>query len=461
MNNQIKKGWWVACGGFLFAFIIQLMLVNESYQYEKSQFVEKVESSINTVIDVYSLECYVVNDSGKFSIASINRAENMVNILLNSRMHKFPLPEHYDRNQVNRKAFYDLRDQDRWHLDSLNVRLQRKLGMFTIPVEWRLLDTLGNEIDRAATGKVSSWWFIKMKPVELGFITPRVLHIHYVFPFKYYLAVAADRLYTAGLFFAILVLCFYLLFRTIRDEKKRQENQKKLVDSLVHNLKNPILACYAAFNAVKTLYEEEENDPQKQKMIEMMDNSLRKAKHNVEDLLSKQATAKGIHLSVQCVDVKALFQELIKFHKGLCPEGKKVIFHMDVRLGGGNLLMADRSHLYGALGNLVDNAIKYSGEEVKITLSAYKEKRRIILKVTDDGWGIPEEQQDRIFESGFRGNSVPGGSGIGLHYTQMVAEAHHGTIRVESTEGKGTVFTMELPQKRMFNNLKRRLCRKR
>ena len=56
MNDQIKKGWWIACGGFLFAFIIQVMLVSESYQYEKSLFVEKVENSINTVIDELSRE---------------------------------------------------------------------------------------------------------------------------------------------------------------------------------------------------------------------------------------------------------------------------------------------------------------------------------------------------------------------------------------------------------------------
>ena len=84
-----------------------------------------------------------------------------------------------------------------------------------------------------------------------------------------------------------------------------------------------------------------------------------------------------------------------------------------------------------------------------------------IIKISDNGWGIPKEKHERIFESGYRGNSVPGGSGIGLHYTQMVAEAHRGTIRVESSEGKGSVFIIELPQRTMFNNLKRRLCRKR
>lgn len=463
MNNQIKKGWWIACGGFLFAFIIQVMLVSESYQYEKSLFVEKVENSINTVIDELSRESRVVSEAGKFSMASINHLEYMVNIMLNSRMHKFPLPENYDRNLINRQAFYDLCDKGRWDLDSLNARLQRKLGLVSVPVpvQWCLRDTLGNEIQCAGSGKVSGLSVIKMKPIQLGFITPRTLYIRYVFPFKYYLTVAGDRLYMAGLFFALLGFCFYLLFRAIRDEKKRQANQKKLVDSLVHNLKNPIVACSSAFNAVKSMYAPKEENLQEQKMIELMDKSLLKAKHNVEDLLSKQATSKGISLSLQCIDVSGLFQELIDFHKSICPENKQVFFQTDVRLAGDCPLMADRSHLYGALGNLIDNAIKYSGEEVKITLSAYKEKRKVIIKISDNGWGIPKEKHERIFESGYRGNSVPGGSGIGLHYTQMVAEAHRGTIRVESSESKGSVFIIELPQRTMFNNLKRRLCRKR
>lgn len=84
MNNQIKKGWWIACGGFLFAFIIQAMLVNESYQHERSLFVEKVESSINAAIDGFSRENRIKSDPGKFSIVSINRVENTVNIMINS-----------------------------------------------------------------------------------------------------------------------------------------------------------------------------------------------------------------------------------------------------------------------------------------------------------------------------------------------------------------------------------------
>lgn len=462
MNNQIKKGWWIACGGFLFAFIIQAMLVNESYQHEKSLFVEKVESSIYTTIDEVLQGNRIKSDPGKFSVVSLNRVENTVNIIINSQMYRFPLPENFDRNKVHRQAFYDLCYKDRWNLDSLNVRFQKKSGMLTVPIEWCLADTLGNEIQCvAATGGVSGWLGVKLEPIRLGFITPRVLHIRYAFPFKYYLAVAGDRLYMAGLFFALLGFCFYLLFRAIRDERKRQENQKKLVDSLVHNLKNPIVACSSAFNVVKSMYAPKEENLQEQKMIELMDQSLQKAKHNVEELLSKQATSKGICLSLQCIDVNGLFQELIGFHKSISPENKQVVFRMDVHLSGNCPLMADRSHLYGALGNLIDNAIKYSGEEVEIVLSAYKEKRKVIIKVTDNGWGIPGEKQERIFESGYRGNSVPGGSGIGLHYTQMVAEAHRGTIRVESVEGKGSVFIMELPQRRMFNNLKRKLCRKR
>lgn len=460
MNNQIKKGWWIACVGFLFAFIIQSMLVHESYQYEKSLFMENVETSITASVDELSWESRIVSDPGKYSMASINHEENMVNILLNNRMHKYPLPKNCDRNLVNRQAFYDLCDTTRWTLDSLNAKVQNKTGI-AVPIEWRLTDTLGSEIKRVVNGKVSGFSVVKVVPIQLGYITPKVLHIRYVFPFKYYLAVAGDRLYMAGLFFALLVFCFYLLFRTIRDEKKRQAYQKQLTDSLVHNLKNPIVACSTAFNAVKSMYSPEKKNEQEQKLIDLMDRSLRKAKHSVEDVLSTQATAHGILLSWECIDVIELFQKLIEFHESICPENKQLVFRTEVHLPEECPLMADSSHIYGALGNLIDNAIRYSFGKVEITLQAYREKRKVIIKVVDNGWGIPKEILGRIFESGYRGNSMPGGSGIGLHYTMMVAKAHHGTIRVESTEGKGSVFTLEIPQRTMFNNLKRKLCRKR
>ena len=110
---------------------------------------------------------------------------------------------------------------------------------------------------------------------------------------------------------------------------------------------------------------------------------------------------------------------------------------------------ADRFHLSHALDNLVDNALKYSGEEVHIRISAGRDGGRIVLRVADDGIGIPRAAQAHIFDKFYR---VPTGDihnvkgfGLGLYYVGLIAAKHGGSVAVESTEGRGTTFTLIIP----------------
>ena len=110
---------------------------------------------------------------------------------------------------------------------------------------------------------------------------------------------------------------------------------------------------------------------------------------------------------------------------------------------------ADRFHLSHALDNLVDNALKYSGEEVHIRISAGRDGGRVVLRVADDGVGIPRAAQAHIFDKFYR---VPTGDihnvkgfGLGLYYVGLIAAKHGGSVAVESTEGRGTTFTLILP----------------
>ena len=110
---------------------------------------------------------------------------------------------------------------------------------------------------------------------------------------------------------------------------------------------------------------------------------------------------------------------------------------------------ADRFHLSHALDNLVDNALKYSGEEVHIRISAGRDGGRVVLRVADDGIGIPRAAQAHIFDKFYR---VPTGDihnvkgfGLGLYYVGLIAAKHGGSVAVESTEGRGTTFTLIIP----------------
>jgi len=102
-----------------------------------------------------------------------------------------------------------------------------------------------------------------------------------------------------------------------------------------------------------------------------------------------------------------------------------------------------------ALANLVDNAIKYSGERRSLRVDARVENRQLAITVADEGLGIPREEQARIFEKFYRvGRSETQGrrgSGVGLALVRHVAAAHGGRVTVESRPGEGSRFTMWFP----------------
>lgn len=111
---------------------------------------------------------------------------------------------------------------------------------------------------------------------------------------------------------------------------------------------------------------------------------------------------------------------------------------------------ADMFCLREVINNLIDNAIKYSMDEVEIALSCEESDGFTLIKVRDNGIGIPLKEQHKIFDklerlpAGSRKSGVSG-FGLGLNYVQQVMEAHDGTVAVESVEGSYSEFTISFP----------------
>ncbi len=111
---------------------------------------------------------------------------------------------------------------------------------------------------------------------------------------------------------------------------------------------------------------------------------------------------------------------------------------------------ADQDAMQQMLTNLVDNALKYTPEGGTVSIVAYAEEGRTIIRVTDSGIGIPQADQAHIFERFYRVDKartrVSGGTGLGLAIVKHLVEAHGGKISVESTPGQGSAFTVALPE---------------
>ncbi len=113
------------------------------------------------------------------------------------------------------------------------------------------------------------------------------------------------------------------------------------------------------------------------------------------------------------------------------------------------MVRADRRQLTTAVFNLLDNAVKYSDAGHPVTVTARMEEGGVELEVRDQGYGIPVRHQARIFERFYQVDRsrewTGGGVGLGLAIVRHVATNHHGEVRVESTEGEGSCFTLVLP----------------
>jgi two-component system phosphate regulon sensor histidine kinase PhoR len=110
---------------------------------------------------------------------------------------------------------------------------------------------------------------------------------------------------------------------------------------------------------------------------------------------------------------------------------------------------ADALYLSNAISNLIDNAIKYSGESVQIGIECTVGDKLIHIRVKDNGFGISQKDQQKIFERFERGAEIKrnyvSGFGLGLNYVKEVIEAHGGVVALSSREGYGSEFTITIP----------------
>jgi signal transduction histidine kinase len=111
-------------------------------------------------------------------------------------------------------------------------------------------------------------------------------------------------------------------------------------------------------------------------------------------------------------------------------------------------ILGDRDALSSAVANLIDNALKYSPRESPVSLTAAASGGDIRVSVADAGPGIPASERARIFDKFYRGQGDPAervkGAGIGLSLVRRIVEDHGGTVTLESREGEGSVFTLQL-----------------
>ena len=249
--------------------------------------------------------------------------------------------------------------------------------------------------------------------------------------------------------FLILLLMYCLVYQihTIMEQRRMDEMRKSFVNTMIHELKRPVQTlkmCIAFLNNKSMRTDEQMMDAVVQDAIFELDN-LSAYLSKVRELT--RADNEHTILSTRTFDLVATVEKLIRLNNA--PADKAVRFETsfsDTPLW----VMADPVHIANCLSNLIENAVKYSGNEVCIGIDASLKDNRLYLKVHDNGIGIPLQEQKRVFEKFYRAQNIPDtnlpGIGLGLSYVKLMVEAHGGSITLQSQPGKGTTFTIEIPQ---------------
>ena len=252
----------------------------------------------------------------------------------------------------------------------------------------------------------------------------------------------------ASLFLILLLMyCLVYQIRTILTQQKTDEMRKSFVNTMIHELKRPVQTlkmCIAFLNNKSMRTDEQIMDSVVQDAIFELDN-LSAYLSKVRELT--RADNEHTILSTRTFDLNATVEKLIRLNNA--PADKVVRFETSFS-GTPLLVVADPVHIANCLSNLIENAVKYSGNEVCICIDASLKDNRLCMKIKDNGIGIPLQEQERVFEKFYRAQNIPDanlpGIGLGLSYVKLMVEAHGGNITLQSQLGKGTTFTIEIPQ---------------
>jgi two-component system phosphate regulon sensor histidine kinase PhoR len=246
---------------------------------------------------------------------------------------------------------------------------------------------------------------------------------------------------------AVTILSFVLLYRSLLRQQRLAQLKNELVSNITHELKTPIATVGVAIEALKNF--NALNDPARTKeYLDISQNELQRLGLLVDKVLKlSMFENKGIDIKFETVDIAALVNEVIN---SLRLQMEKQDARISLHTEGDLSLQGDKLHLLSVVFNLLDNALKYSKGNAAIQVETKEDNGFVILKVTDNGIGIPAAYTAKVFEKFFR---VPAGDthnakghGLGLSYVAKVVEQHHGTIEVESHEGLGSTFSIRLPK---------------
>ncbi len=246
-------------------------------------------------------------------------------------------------------------------------------------------------------------------------------------------------------FFAIIIV---QLLRFITEQEQMAELRNDFSYAMVHDMKSPLSSIIMGAHFLHS--GKVDDKPQiKEKYYTIIEEEAEHLLALVNKLLTiSKLENKKLILNKWDIDIEPIIADLIDKAKAKADKPLEIVTDLKIR----NVL-ADEQYLTEAIANLLDNAIKYSKDEIKIKISTIDTDKNVLLKVRDNGIGITKEEQQIIFDKFGRAaihekNRKGGvsGFGLGLNYVDQVMQAHGGKVTVSSEKDKFSEFTLYIPK---------------
>jgi two-component system phosphate regulon sensor histidine kinase PhoR len=245
----------------------------------------------------------------------------------------------------------------------------------------------------------------------------------------------------------VIIAAFYVTLNALVRQKKLSEIKNDFINNMTHEFKTPLATISLAVDAMRN--EKVIQDRQKSEYFSgIIKEENKRMNKQVETILQASLLDRQEQqLNLRPLHAHLVIQEAMEnFHLQLEGKGGREECQLNARI---DLIEADEVHFTNLITNLIDNAVKYSKENLLIRITTHNTSKSLIIRIEDNGIGMSKETQRRIFEKFYRAHTGNlhnvKGFGLGLSYVKTIVEAHRGKIKVDSIVGKGTTFALEFP----------------
>lgn len=320
-------------------------------------------------------------------------------------------------------------------LDSIYTVALAQAGIL-IPHQIEMIDcNTGKIIEATKIGKDNKKYLLTTKLTELGIDNNDALIARFDNSGFAIFKQMKNAVAISAVIMLLLATILLFLFRTIIYQKKLGAMREDYVNAMTHEIKNPIIYLKRVLGLI--------GSPEQDQRLRIANYKIEHLWLMLEKLLAVSSKV-GLSITPENFDLYDLLKSIVSRYRLENPDLK-----ITLGTGAGNMnIVADKLHISNAIINLIDNSVKYSNKSPVIKIKCYEIDRRLCVSVKDEGIGIPVEYHNQIFLKSFR---VPEhkslkryGFGLGLNYVKMVTDAHHGSISLSSTPGKGSEFIIHL-----------------